>query len=65
MTLTWKEFLNLATLVKNLRESMGVDYHEKIDIKVLNRQVAEAAQKYLDFNKEGKYMEFTESMRIG
>ena len=65
MTLTWKEFLNLAGVVKNLREPIRNFSNKKIVIKELNRQVAKAAQDYLDLFKDSIYMEFIKSMRIG
>ena len=65
MTLTWKEFLNLAAVVQNLYEPIYNFFYKKIDIKELNRRVAKAAQDYLDLFKDAKYMEFTNTMRIG
>ena len=65
MMLTWKEFLNLAIVVQNLHEPIENCFNQKIDIKELNRRVAKAAQDYLDLFKDAKYMEFTNTMRIG
>ena len=65
MTLTWKEFLNLAAVVQNLFKAINNFSNEKIDKKELNRRVAKAAQKYLDLLKDTKIREFTKSMRIG
>lgn len=64
MTLTWKEFLNLAAVVQKL-DNVCFNFDKKSDIKEFNRQVAEAAHKYLNLLKDAKYMEFTKSMRIG
>ena len=65
MTLTWEEFLNLAAVVQNLREPIHNFFYKKIDIKELNRQVAEAVQDYLDLFEDAKYIEFANNMRIG
>ena len=65
MTLTWKEFLNLAAVVQNLFEPIFNCFDNKIDIKELDRRVAKAAQDYLDLFKDANYMEFTNTMRIG
>ena len=65
MTLTWKEFLNLAAVVQHLYEPIKNCFNKKIDIKELNRLVAKAAQDYLDLFKDAKYMEFANTMRIG
>ena len=65
MTLTWKEFLNLAAVVQSLREPIDYFYNKNIDIKECNRRVVEAAKKYLDLFKDAKYKKFTESMRNG
>ena len=65
MTLTWKEFLNLAAVVQNLREPIKNFVDKKIDIKELNRRVAKAAKDYLDLLKDSKYMDFADTMRIG
>ena len=65
MMLTWKEFLNLAIVVQNLDEPIKNYFYKKIDIKELNRRVAKAAKDYLDLFKDAKYMEFSNTMRIG
>ena len=65
MTLTWKEFLNLAAVVQNLFEPIQNFFYKKIHIKELNRRVAKAAHDYLDLFKDTKYMEFAYTMRIG
>ena len=65
MTLTWKEFLDLAAVVQNLFKAINNFSNEKIDKKELNGRVAKAAQKYLDLLKDTKIIEFTKSMRIG
>ena len=54
MTLTWKEFLNLAAVVQNLNEPLENFFYKRIDIKELNRRVAKAAQDYLDLFKDAK-----------
>ena len=65
MTLTWKEFLNLAAVVQNLNEPIYNFFKKKTDIKELNRLVAKAAQDYLDLFGDAEYMKFTKFMRIG
>ena len=65
MTLTWKEFLNLAAVVQNLTGPIHNCCNKKIDIKELDRLVAKAAQDYLDLFKDAKYMDFANTMRIG
>ena len=65
MTLTWKEFLNLAAVVQNIYEPIKNCFNKKIEIKELNRRVAKAAQDYLDLFKDAKYTEFANTMRIG
>ena len=64
MTLSWKEFLNLAAVVQNLFVLITSFYQKKITITALNRRLTEAAEKYLDFYKDSKYTEFTKSIRI-
>ena len=65
MTLTWKEFLNLAAVVQILNEPIYNFFKKLIDINELNRRVAKAAQNYLDLFKDAKYIEFTNTIRIG
>ena len=65
MTLTWKKFLDLAAIVKNLDELIRYFDIKITDIKNFNRQVAKAAQDYLDLFKDPKYLEFAKSIRIG
>ena len=65
MTLTWKEFLNLAAVLQNLYEPIKNFLYERIDIKELNRRVAKAIQDYLDYLEDAKYREFSNTMRIG
>ena len=64
MTLTWGEFLNLAAVVQNLFGSMEYFDDKKIDIKELNRRVFETAQKYFDFLRDTRYVEFIKYIRI-
>ena len=65
MTLTWKEFLNLAAVVQILNEPIYNFFKKLIDINELNRRVAKAAQNYLALFKDAKYIEFTNTIRIG
>ena len=65
MTLTWKEFLNLAAVVQNLNQPIENCFFKKIDIKELNRRTVKAAQDYLDLFKDAKYLEFANTIRIG
>ena len=64
MVLTWEEYLQLATIVTNLYESIYYFNHEKIEIKEKNRRVAAAGKKYHEFFNELKYMQFMENVRI-
>ena len=64
MTLTWKEFLNLAAVVQNLDEVIGSFDIKRNEIIDFNRQVFQAAQNYFDFLQDERYMEFIIYMRI-
>ena len=64
MTLTWKEFLNLAAVVQNLDEVIGSFDIKRNEIIDFNRQVFQAAQNYFDFLQDERYMEFIKYMRI-
>ena len=63
MGLTWDEFLNLATVLTNLNDSIYDFASEKIGIKEKNRRVAAAAKDYLEFFNDFKYMRFMEKVR--
>ena len=64
MTLTRREFLNLAAVIKNLYETLYNFEIERNDIKEFNRRVSKTAQKYFDFFREARYMEFINLIRI-
>ena len=64
MGLTWDEFLKLATVITNLRWSIGFIYRDVIGIKMKHRIVAAAAKDYLEFFNDLKYMQFMEEVRI-
>ena len=64
MTLTLKEFLNLAAVVQNLDEVIYSFDIKRNDIIDFNRQVFQAAQNYFDFLRDARYMGFIEYIRI-
>ena len=64
MVLTWEEYLQLATIVTNLYESIYYFNYEKIEIKEKNRRVAAAAKKYHEFFNELKFIKFMNEARI-
>ena len=64
MTLTWKEFLNLAAVIKNLCETFIKFDIKRNDIKEFNRRVFEAAQNYFYSFRDARYMEFIKYTRI-
>ena len=63
MTLTLKEFLNLAAVVQNLYEVIDSFDIKRNDIIDFNRQVFQAAQNYFDFLRDARYMRFTKYIR--
>ena len=73
MELTWDEFLEIATVISNLREAivknMGINMHLDMRINMLirvkdkNRRVAAAAKHYQEFFNDLKYMQFIEEIR--
>ena len=64
MELTWEEFLQLATVVTTLRDSIEKFYYApEEDIKEKNRKVAAAAINYREFFNELKYMIFMDEVR--
>ena len=65
MGLTWEDFLQLAAVVTNVRDSIGNFSREpKLDIKEKNQKVAAAAVNYREFFNAFKYMRFMEKVRI-
>ena len=64
MELTWEEFLQLATVVTTLRDSIG-DFilGPENDIKDEHRKVAAAAINYREFFNDLKYMIFMDEVR--
>ena len=64
MTLTLKEFLNLAAVVQNLYKVIDSFDIKRNDINDFNRQVFQAAQNYFDFLRDEKYMGFIKYLRI-
>ena len=64
MGLTWEEFLQLATVVTTLRDSIEKFYYApEEDIKEKNRKVAAAAINYREFFNDLKYMIFMDEVR--
>ena len=65
MGLTWEQFLQSATVVTNLKDSIGYfNLDPEIDIKEKNRKVAAAAINYKEFFNDLKYMKFMDEVRI-
>ena len=65
MGLTWEEFLQLAAVLTNLRNSIkNFNLDPQIDIKEKNRRVAAAAFNYQEFFNDLKYIQFMEKIRI-
>ena len=65
MGLTWEDFLQLAAVVTNLRDSIqNIKHDPRIDIKGKNQKVAAAAINYKEFFNDLKYMQFMETVRI-
>ena len=65
MELTWEEFLQLATVVTTLRDSIGYfNLGPENDIKEEHRKVAAAAINYRQFFNDLKYMIFMDEVRL-
>ena len=64
MTLTWKEFLNLAAVVQNFSEPIRNFDIKRNDIVDFNRRVYETAQNYFDLLRNARFMEFIKYIRI-
>ena len=65
MGLTREEFLQLATVITNLKDSIGYfNLDPEIDIKEKNRKVAAAAINYNEFFNDLKYMKFMDEVRF-
>ena len=65
MGLTWEDFLQLATVVTNLKDSiLNFNLGRKIGIKEENRKVAAAAINYREFFNDLKYMKFMDEVRL-
>ena len=64
MGLTWDEFLELATVINNLVLSIYYFNSEESDIKEKNRRVSAAANDYLEFFNDLKYIQFMNEVRI-
>ena len=65
MELTWEQFLQLATVVTNLRDSIeNLDLGPDSDIVEKNRKVSAAAINYKEFFNDLKYMKFMDEVRL-
>ena len=65
MALTWEEFLQLATVVTYLGDSIWYFKQDaEIDIKEKNRKVTAAAISYREFFNDLKYIKFMDEVRI-
>ena len=64
MKLTWDDFLNLASIVTNLYESICDFNEQEITIQQKNRRVADTANEYRNFFKDSKYFEFIKIVGI-
>ena len=64
MKLIWDDFLNLASIVTNLYESICDFYEEEFTIQQKHRRVADTANEYRNFFKDSKYFEFIKIVRI-
>ena len=64
MGLTWDEFLKLATIIRNLDDSIYYFDSKEIGINEKNQRVAAAAIDYLEFFKDVKYIQFMNEVRI-
>ena len=64
MTLTLKEFLNLAAVVQNLFKVIDSFDIKRNDIIDFNREVFQAAHNYFDFLRDARYMGFIKYIRI-
>ena len=65
MRLTWEDFLQLAAVVTNLRDSIENFYFApEDDIKEKNRKVAASAKNYKEFFNDLKYMKFMNEVRL-
>ena len=65
MGLTWEEFLQLAAVLTNLRNSIkNFNLDPQIDIKEKNERIAAAALNYEEFCNDLKYMQFMDNLRI-
>ena len=64
MVLTWEEFLKLATIITNLKDSIYFFDDQEIEIEEKNRRVAAAAINYKEFFNDLKYLQFMNEVRI-
>ena len=64
MALTWAEFLQLAAIVTNLRDSIYYFDTKNIDIEEKNRRIAAATINYKEFFNDYKYMQFMAKVRM-
>ena len=65
MELTWEEFLQLATVVTTLRDSIWYfNLNPENDIIEEHRKVAAAAINYRELFNDLKYMKFMDELRL-
>ena len=64
MGLTWDEFLELATVISNLNDSIDFFHDEKNEIEEKNRRIFAAAEDNLEFFDDLKYIHFMTEVRI-
>ena len=64
MTLTLKEFLNLAAVVQNLYKVIYSFDIKRNDINDFNHEVFQAAHNYFDFLRDSRYRGFIKYTRI-
>ena len=64
MGLTWDNFLKLAAVIKNLRDSIYQYNNPEINIKEKHRRLTAASQRYKDLFEDLKYSEFMKQVRI-
>ena len=64
MSLNFEVLVKLDSVVKKLYDSISYFDVPKIDIKEINRRMAEAANEYRNLLKDLKYLEAMKNVRI-
>ena len=64
MELTWNDFLDLASVIKNLFDSIHDFEDPEIVIVDKHRRVDQAAREYQVFFQDLKYLEFMKKVRL-